>query len=181
MSEITIGVLSLQGDFEPHINHFIKLQIPSLNIIQVRNVNDLGLCDGLVIPGGESTTVRRCCAYENDTLYNALLHFIHVLKKPIWGTCAGCILLSKNVENIKLYSNFGNKFSFGGLDITICRNFYGSQVKVIATFSHELYGSNIIAAVEQNNCLGTVFHPELLPHTAFQQYFYEKVKNYKYS
>ncbi|SOS79197.1 pyridoxine biosynthesis protein PDX2 [Plasmodium sp. gorilla clade G1] len=219
MSEITIGVLSLQGDFEPHINHFIKLQIPSLNIIQVRNVHDLGLCDGLVIPGGESTTVRRCCAYENDTLYNALVHFIHVLKKPIWGTCAGCILLSKNVENIKLYSNFGNKFSFGGLDITICRNFYGSQndsficslniisdssafkkdltaacirapyireilsdeVKVLATFSHESYGPNIIAAVEQSNCLGTVFHPELLPHTAFQQYFYEKVKNYKYS
>ncbi|KOB61551.1 hypothetical protein PFHG_03302 [Plasmodium falciparum HB3] len=161
MSEITIGVLSLQGDFEPHINHFIKLQIPSLNIIQVRNVHDLGLCDGLVIPGGESTTVRRCCAYENDTLYN-------------------------NVENIKLYSNFGNKFSFGGLDITICRNFYGSQndsficslniisdssafkkdltaacirapyireilsdeVKVLATFSHESYGPNIIAGKE---------------------------------
>ncbi|KAI4838287.1 pyridoxine biosynthesis protein PDX2 [Plasmodium brasilianum] len=214
MEETTIGVLSLQGDFQPHIKHFLKLEEPSLKIKEVRDKSDLSLCDGLVIPGGESTTLRKCFSYDNDSLYNALKNFIHVEKKPTWGTCAGCILLSKNVENNEMYNAYGNNFSLGGLDITISRNYYGSQndsficslninsqnsvfkknlraacirapyikgilsdnVETLATFSHEPYGTNIIAAVEQNNCIGTVFHPELMPYICFHQYFFEKVK-----
>ncbi|EUD65479.1 glutamine amidotransferase [Plasmodium inui San Antonio 1] len=218
MTDITIGVLSLQGDFQPHINHFHKLEHPRLKVIQVRNKEDLSTCDGLVIPGGESTTLRKCFSYDNDTLYNALKEFIHVKKRPVWGTCAGCILLSNNVENNETQSQaYGKKFSLGGLDITISRNYYGSQndsficslnvhsessafkknlrgacirapyireinsdqVHTLATFSHETFGSNIIGAVEQNNCLGMVFHPELMPYNSFHQYFYEKVRNSK--
>ncbi|GAB66437.1 Pdx2 protein, partial [Plasmodium cynomolgi strain B] len=201
----------------------------------VRNKEELSTCDGLVIPGGESTTLRKCFAYDNDALYNvrianwrgtcvrlipltALREFIHVKKKPVWGTCAGCILLSNNVQNNETQSQaYGKKFSLGGLDITISRNYYGSQndsficslnvhsessafkknlrgacirapyiqkihsdqVHTLATFSHETAGPNIIAAVEQNNCLGMVFHPELMPYSSFHQYFYEKVKNSK--
>ncbi|GAW80930.1 hypothetical protein, conserved [Plasmodium gonderi] len=218
MTEITIGVISLQGDFQPHINHFHKLEQPSLNVVEVRNKEDLSVCDGLVIPGGESTTLRKCFAYDNDSLYKALNDFIHVKKKPVWGTCAGCILLSNNVENNEVQNKmYENNFSLGGLDIVISRNYYGSQndsficslnvnsqssvfkknlhgvcirapyikeilsdkVQTLATFSHEPFGSNIIAAVEQNNCLGTVFHPELMPHSSFHHYFYEKVKSSK--
>ncbi|CRG96210.1 SNO glutamine amidotransferase family protein, putative [Plasmodium gallinaceum] len=219
MSSVTIGVLSLQGDFQPHINHFLKLEEPSLQIKEVRDKKDLSECDGLVIPGGESTTLRKCFAYDNDSLFNAIKNFIHVEQNPVWGTCAGCILLSKKVENIEMHSEYGKNFSLGGLDIVICRNFYGSQndsficslninsynnifnknlraacirspyikevlsddVEILATFTHEITGSNIIAAVEQNNCIGTVFHPELMPYSSFHRYFYEKVKNYKYS
>ncbi|SBS83500.1 pyridoxine biosynthesis protein PDX2, putative (PDX2) [Plasmodium ovale curtisi] len=186
MEDITIGVLSLQGDFQAHINHFLKLEQPSLIIKEVRNKTDLHACDGLVIPGGESTTLRKCFAYDNDSLYNALKNFIHVKKKPVWGTCAGCILLSKNVENNEKENEYGNDFSLGGLDITISRNYYGSQndsfictlnvnpehgafknnlrapcirapyikeilsnnIVTIATFSHEPFGTNIIAGEE---------------------------------
>ncbi|VWU48641.1 pyridoxine biosynthesis protein PDX2, putative, partial [Hepatocystis sp. ex Piliocolobus tephrosceles] len=127
MAEITIGVLALQGNFEKHISHFHKLQQPLLKVKEVRNKIDLMTCDGLVIPGGESTTLRKCLAYDNDTLYKALKDFIHVDKKPVWGTCCGCILLSNNVEHNNKPNEFKDSFSLGGLNISICRNYYGSQ------------------------------------------------------
>ncbi|CXI44717.1 pyridoxine biosynthesis protein PDX2, putative [Plasmodium berghei] len=219
MEKLTIGVLSLQGNFQSHINHFLQLQNPSLKVIEVRNKTNLRECDGIVIPGGESTTLRKCMSYDNDSLYNALKNYIHVKKKPVWGTCAGCILLSEKVEKNKddnIENEYGNDFSLGGLDIEITRNYYGSQndsficsldiksqdpifkknirapcirapfikkissdkVVTIATFSHESFGKNIIGAVEQDNCMGTIFHPELMPYTCFHDYFLEKVKKH---
>ncbi|WBY57468.1 pyridoxine biosynthesis protein PDX2 [Plasmodium yoelii yoelii] len=71
-------------------------------------------------------------SYDSDSLYNALKNYIHVKKKPVWGTCAGCILLSEKVEKTKddnIENEYGNEFSLGGLDIEITRNYYGSQVK----------------------------------------------------
>ena len=108
-----IGVLALQGAFEVHARRLAELgAITSL----IRRPDQLAALDALVIPGGESTTFLK--HLERERFYDTLDTFVHT--KPIFGTCAGCILLAKDVTN-------PTQRSFGVLDIAVERNAYGRQ------------------------------------------------------
>ncbi|MBK5293087.1 MAG: pyridoxal 5'-phosphate synthase glutaminase subunit PdxT [Acidobacteriia bacterium] len=109
-----IGVLALQGDFEAHEKAF---QEAGAQTIQVRAAADLARIDALVIPGGESTTMLKLL--EIESLMAPLREF--GLRKPVFGTCAGAILLAKDVVNPP-------QDSLGLVDITVERNAYGRQV-----------------------------------------------------
>lgn len=94
----TVGVLALQGAFAEHINYVDR--VPGARGVAIRSVRDIpaGGLDGLVIPGGESTTMGKLLDADAE-LKNWLLDFMFVQKKSVWGTCAGLILLAKEVEN----------------------------------------------------------------------------------
>ena len=109
----TIGVLALQGAYDIHAKRLVELgATPRL----VRTPEELDGLDGLVIPGGESTTFLK--HLERAGFYEVLDEFVRT--KPTFGTCAGCILLAKEVENPP-------QRSFGVLDIAVERNAYGRQ------------------------------------------------------
>ncbi|MBT4149990.1 MAG: pyridoxal 5'-phosphate synthase glutaminase subunit PdxT, partial [Candidatus Marinimicrobia bacterium] len=109
-----VGVLALQGDYSKHVQ---ILEMLNLEVLEVRYPNDLSLIDGLVIPGGESTTI-------SDLMTRVSFHEaikIFAKKKPILGTCAGLILMSKNISDDRV-------IPLGLLDISVDRNAYGRQV-----------------------------------------------------
>ena len=112
---IKIGVLELQGNFESHHKILKKLGYDSVG---VKSSSDLECLDGLVLPGGESTTMS--LLIDSFNLRDSLLDFSK--NKPILGTCAGLILMSKNIENESKVNPLGI------LDITIDRNAYGRQI-----------------------------------------------------
>ena len=111
----TIGVLALQGDFAEHA---AALRAAGADAVEVRLPNDLAGLQGLVIPGGESTTITRLMVgYE-------LLEPLRVLAAqqfPIWGTCAGAIVLARNAVGL-------DQPNIGAMDITIRRNAVGIQI-----------------------------------------------------
>jgi 5'-phosphate synthase pdxT subunit len=109
-----VGVLALQGDFEAHIK---ALERAGADAVPVRTAEELETVDGLVIPGGESTTMLKLIGFTN--LKEPLRRFLE--KKPVFGTCAGAILLAKDVQNPK-------QESFGVVDLTVERNAYGRQM-----------------------------------------------------
>lgn len=109
----TIGVLALQGDFDAHRKRLEEL---GAKVLLVKKPEQLDLIDGLVIPGGESGTFLRLLG---DAGFNKLKDFVRL--KPTFGTCAGAILLAKEVENPK-------QLGLGALDIGIRRNAYGRQI-----------------------------------------------------
>ncbi len=108
-----IGVLALQGDFAAHARALARLGVDTP---EVRRPSDLAALDGLVIPGGESTTLLKLMGEE---LPPALRAF-HAAGKPIYGTCAGLILLAREVVNPR-------QSSLGLIDVTAERNAYGRQ------------------------------------------------------
>ena len=108
-----IGVLALQGAFDVHAKRLAELGATTL---LVRKPEQLATLDALVLPGGESTTFLK--HLERAGFYDALNTFVHT--KPVFGTCAGCILLAKEVTNPP-------QTSFGVLDISVERNAYGRQ------------------------------------------------------
>lgn len=109
-----VGVLALQGDFEAHEK---ALTEAGASAVQVRTAEELASVDGLVIPGGESTTMLKLLNYMD--LKEPLRQF--AIEKPVFGTCAGAILLAKDVCNPV-------QESFGLLDLTVERNGYGRQI-----------------------------------------------------
>jgi 5'-phosphate synthase pdxT subunit len=109
-----VGVLALQGDFEAHGKALEKL---GAEAVFVRTAADLDAVDGLIIPGGESTTMLKLLHLEN--LMEPLREF--GLRKPIFGTCAGAILLAKAVSRPP-------QESLGLMDIDVERNAYGRQI-----------------------------------------------------
>ena len=188
-----IGVLSLQGDFREHLQTFEELGIET---IRVRKPADLKGISGLVIPGGESTVIDKLSQiYE---LREPIIELIQ-MGMPVFGTCAGLILLSDRiVDGIE-----GQK-SFGGLDVSVQRNAFGSQVdsfeadlnfEGIGNPVHAAFirapivtevGPNVqklaqlsdgrVVAVRQGNLLGISFHPEVTGETAVHKYFAEMCK-----
>jgi 5'-phosphate synthase pdxT subunit len=111
---LTIGVLALQGAYQAHAQTLRKLgATPKL----VRLPTDLEGIDGLVMPGGESTTMLKFL--EQRGFFEVLKDFVH--KTPTFGTCAGVILLAKDVTN-------PTQKSLGALDVTVERNSYGRQI-----------------------------------------------------
>ncbi|KAJ7601104.1 PdxT/SNO family [Mycena floridula] len=138
-SYASIGILALQGAFAEHEASLQRIA-SNLNIktVQVRTVDDLARCDALIIPGGgeclqlglslllssfspESTTIALLARISG--LIEPLREFLRT--KPVWGTCAGAILLSESVEGAKK----GGQELLGGISISIARNGWGSQIE----------------------------------------------------
>jgi 5'-phosphate synthase pdxT subunit len=184
-----IGVLALQGAFEVHAR---RLALLGAATVLVRKPEELEGLDGLVIPGGESTTFLK--HLERAGFYDALDAFVH--QRPVFGTCAGCILLAKVVENPA-------QASFGVLDVTVQRNAYGRQNdSAILTSETKLPGGPLemvfIRApkitrigegvetlatrdgdptlVRQGRLLAATFHPELTEDLRVHQLFLEIVR-----
>jgi 5'-phosphate synthase pdxT subunit len=192
----TIGVLALQGAFEVHARRLAEL---GADTVLVRKPEELGFLDALVLPGGESTTFLK--HLERAGFYEVLNEFVHT--KPTFGTCAGCILLAKDVENPA-------QPSFGALDITVQRNAYGRQndsaillsetalpggplemvfiraprisrlgpgIQILAT--REAPGSQAPdpTLIRQGHILAATFHPELSDDRRVHQLFLDIVNN----
>ena len=112
-NDVKIGVLALQGAFDVHARRLSEL---GASAHLIRKPGELADLDGLVLPGGESTTFLK--HLERAGFYDVLDAFVR--SKPVFGTCAGCILLAKDVSNPP-------QRSFGVLDIDVQRNAYGRQ------------------------------------------------------
>ena len=169
----TVGVLALQGDFEAHRK---ALERAGARAVEVRTAEQLDACDGLIIPGGESTTMLKLLDIEKMT--DAVRGF--GARKPIYGTCAGAILLAHEVTRPA-------QTSLDLMDISVERNGYGRQIdsriaKVSASDGGEFEavfirapiirkvgeGARVLASyqgdpvwVEDGRHMVTTFHPEL--------------------
>ena len=190
---MNIGVLALQGDFHEHAHVLKRL---GAHTTEVRLPRDLNRLDGLIIPGGESTTIGKLAAQFN--LIEPLRDFAKT--KAIWGTCAGAIFLSKDARRdqplLKLMDISVQRNAFGrqvesfevDLDIPVlarqgnghARPFHaifirapliesvGSGVEVLAKVE-----SGAVVAAQQGKLLATSFHPELTGDGRFHEYFME--------
>lgn len=182
-----VGILALQGDFDAHATAIEKA---GGRAVEVRSREEMDACDGLILPGGESSTMLKLLEYEDLT--GALRAFGG--KKPIYGTCAGAILLAKEVTHPA-------QFSFGLMDMTVERNGYGRQidsriVKLQMAEGGEFeavfirapiirrvgQGVRVIAEyrgdpvwVEQGLHMATTFHPELTDDGRVHRRFLEKL------
>ena len=123
-SATRVGVLALQGSFREHMA--LLRMIPGVEVIEVRSKEELQSVQGLVIPGGESTTMALVA--ERWGLIPELQAF-HKQGKPIWGTCAGMIFLAERADGMKQ----GGQALLGGLDIAVSRNFFGAQLNSFET------------------------------------------------
>nr|MBN2278379.1 pyridoxal 5'-phosphate synthase glutaminase subunit PdxT [candidate division Zixibacteria bacterium] len=113
-SHLTIGVLALQGDFERHL---YRLSALKTNCREIRTGGDLSGLDGLIIPGGESTTMSMLL--DRFVMRPEMERFC--FEKPVWGTCAGMIMLAREVDDVRVKP-------LKIIDISIARNGYGRQV-----------------------------------------------------
>jgi pyridoxal 5'-phosphate synthase pdxT subunit len=181
-----IGVLALQGDFEAHRR---AIERSGAHAFEVRTKSDLERADALILPGGESTTMLKLL--DSEGLFEPLRSF--GAKKPIFGTCAGAILLAADVSHPP-------QRSLELMDLSVERNGYGRQidsrvaqielqgksreavfirapiirrvgpsVKVLAT-----YEDNPVL-VEQGRHLAATFHPELSAGSGIHQYFIARI------
>jgi 5'-phosphate synthase pdxT subunit len=185
-----IGILALQGDFAEHI---AMLKALGVETSEVRLPGQVDGLDGLIIPGGESTTIGKLAVQYG--LFGALREFGR--SKPIWGTCAGAILLSRDAHRAQPLLHL--------MDITVSRNAFGPQ---IASFETKLYVAELslvdpvfrpfrgvfiraplietvrgaarvlatlpdgrIVAAQEGHWLATSFHPELTSDDRFHRYF----------
>lgn len=124
MNSITIGVLALQGAFEEHQKSLESIS-PNIRTIQIRTPDQLESVDGIVFPGGESTAMG-LIGDVTTGLWDGLRQFVHS-GKPTWGTCAGMILLAERCIGTSAVITKGQSL-IGGVDILVCRNYFGSQV-----------------------------------------------------
>ena len=185
-----IGVLALQGDFSEHIAMLKRLKVDAA---EVRLPEHLAGLDGLIIPGGESTTIGKLAVAYN--LMEPLKLFGQ--RHAIWGTCAGAIFLSKDIGR--------DQPLLGLMDIKVQRNAFGRQIDSFetdldipelkqATKTNDDYHAIFIrapiiesvsgdakvlatvpdgriVAAQQGHLLATSFHPELTRDTRFHEYF----------
>ncbi len=185
---IRIGILALQGDFQKHAEHVRTL---GAEVVLVRTPEELDAIDGLIIPGGESTTIGKLLvaygvAEPLKTRVSAGM--------PLFGTCAGLILMAREIEGY-------DQFRLGLLDVTVSRNAYGRQIEsfeaeipVDTPMLNSVHGVFIRAPkivrlgsdvevlaryeddpvmVRQGNLLAASFHPELTDNNEIHRYFLE--------
>jgi len=119
---LTIGVLALQGAFEEHQEMIEKAT--GCKTIQVRKPSELSQCDGIILPGGESTAMGLIGSVDN--MWTSLQTFVQS-GKPTWGTCAGMILLAERCVGGSAVIENGQSL-IGGMDVLVCRNYFGSQI-----------------------------------------------------
>tara|TARA_B110000879_G_C11025272_1_gene452594 strand:+ start:258 stop:809 length:552 start_codon:yes stop_codon:yes gene_type:complete len=182
-----IGILAFQGAFFEHKKILDKL---NLNSIIVKNVKDLEKVNSLIIPGGESSTMKK---FINEEMKKELFKFINIDKKLTIGTCAGIIILANYIKN--------ESKIIGGLDIEICRNYYGSQNDSFIKKTYNVKTSDkrdqiyirapkiinvgknvevlhkyddIITGVKSNNIIGVTFHPEIINDLNFYKNIFIK-------
>lgn len=182
-----IGVLGLQGAVREHLDKLSKIE--GVEGILVKYSEEIASIDGLIIPGGESTAIGRLLAdFELTSPLKARI----LDGMPVWGTCAGMILLAKTICN-------DERRHLEVMDIEVMRNGYGRQLDSFTTAVHvpEVAPSEIplvfirapyvvgvapevdillqldgnIVACRQNNMLATSFHPELTDDLSFHRYF----------
>ncbi len=184
---MTVGVLALQGDFREHAEALASIgQMP----VEVRKPAQLDGLAGLIIPGGESTTIARLILRYG---FHEPLRALCASGRPVWGTCAGAILLAKRVDAL-------DRPGLATMDIAVTRNAFGRQVDSFEA-SVELAGvaggafraifirapviewvgaevealgrleDGAIVAARQGNLLATAFHPELSGDTRLHEYF----------
>ncbi|CAH9138256.1 unnamed protein product [Cuscuta epithymum] len=120
---MAVGVLALQGSFNEHISALRRLGVKG---VEIRKAEQLQSISSLIIPGGESTTMAKVAEFHN--LFPALREFVKT-GKPVWGTCAGLIFLADKLIGQKS----GGQELIGGLDCTVHRNFFGSQLQSFET------------------------------------------------
>ena len=188
---IRIGVLAIQGDFAAHARAIGHI---GANPIEVRRANDVASLDGLIIPGGETTTMLKFI--EEEGLAAPIVDFARTAK-PIFGTCAGAILLAREVYNPA-------QASLGLIDIAVERNGYGRQVdSFIADVETTLEGGPLEAVfiraprirrigpevevlarlkdepvlVRDGNILAATFHPELTEDLRAHLLFVEMISS----
>ena len=187
---MTVGVLALQGAFIEHEQMLSRLGADSFEIRQKKDLNRP--MDGLIIPGGEST-VQGKLLRELD-LYDDLKNRIEG-GLPVFGTCAGLLLLAKRIEN-------DDRAHFGLMDITAVRNAYGRQLgsffteaefrgigTIPMTFIRAPYIASVsgkaevlaevdgkIVAASEGNMLVTAFHPELNDDLSVHRYFLDMIQ-----
>ncbi|ORY34199.1 putative pyridoxine metabolism-related protein [Naematelia encephala] len=129
---LTIGVLALQGAFIEHIHYLQRLDIQGhrINAIAVRTKPELESCQALIIPGGESTTIQLVAAHTPGLL-EALQAFVRDPKRPVWGTCAGMILMAESdgIGGGKVIKGREAR-GWGGIKgLKVWRNLYGTQLE----------------------------------------------------
>ncbi|KAK4171050.1 putative glutamine amidotransferase subunit [Triangularia setosa] len=126
-SAITVGVLALQGGVVEHIAllNRASTSYPSttFHFLEVRTPEQLSLCDALIIPGGESTTMA--IVARRLGLLEPLREFVKINNRPVWGTCAGLVMLAEQASATKQ----GGQELIGGLDVRVLRNKFGTQVQ----------------------------------------------------
>lgn len=193
--EVKVGVLALQGDFREHI---AVLRSLGADARPIRRPEELAEVAGLVIPGGESGVMDKLSRAFGlaEPLTAAIRSGL-----PVYGTCAGLIMLADRVLDA-----MDGQQSLGGLNITVRRNAFGSQLDSFETDldiprlgdapMHAVFirapvveqtGEGVsalatladgrVVAVEQGNLLGTSFHPEMTGDTRFHEYFLAKVRS----
>jgi 5'-phosphate synthase pdxT subunit len=183
--QVKIGILAVQGDFAAHAAMLAGMGIDTA---EVRTPADLEGCDGLILPGGESTTQLQFL--QEEGLYETIKRFA-AAGHAVFGTCAGAILLATDVQNPK-------QNSFGLLDMTVLRNGYGRQIASDVFFAKSTLkneplemvfirgpiidrtgpGIEVLAKhagkpaiVRKGKILATTFHPELTSDTTVHEYF----------
>ena len=194
---LTIGILALQGAFAEHAAMIRQL---GAQAVEVRKPEQLTGLDGLILPGGESTTMGLIA--ERQGMVAPLRAWVHG-GRPTWGTCAGMILMADRVTDQKL----GGQPLIGGLDVTVNRNYFGRQTesfeamldapRIGATPFRALFirapaivqygpsvealakmpgrGDAVVVAVRQENRLATAFHPELTNDPRWHRLFLQIV------
>ena len=189
---MAIGVLALQGDFSLHAKALARVGISAA---EVRKPGELDAVGGLIIPGGESTTLLHLM---NEWDFVPAIEKFHASGRPLFGTCAGCIVLARDVEAPR-------QFSLGLIDIGVERNAYGRQresfeahgvavldgeptamemvfiraprITRVGTGVESLarHGGETVLARQGSVLVGT-FHPELTENTAVHRYFSRMVE-----
>jgi 5'-phosphate synthase pdxT subunit len=193
---LTLGVLAVQGDFAEHAAHLRRAAAAlgrDINVREVRTVRDLDHLDGLIVPGGESTTIGKLLvAYGlEQPIQQAARDGM-----PLWGTCAGMILLARDIVGGEPDGRIGL------MDLTVRRNAFGRQInsfetdldfKGLAAPLHAVFiraplvervgpeaealaalPDGRVVAARQGNLLATAFHPELSPDTSLHAWFIER-------
>lgn len=188
-----IGVLALQGAVAEHLK---MIQDLGEEAVAVKQVEQLAEIDGLILPGGESTTIGKLMVRYG--FVEELIKFSEQ-KKPIFGTCAGLIILAKQINGLE-----DSHLSL--FDVKVERNAFGRQIQ---SFEADLQVNNVgedfravfirapyvmevadnvevlsvyedkIVAVRQEHLLGTAFHPELTDDKRMHKYFIDLVRQYK--
>lgn len=187
-----IGVLAIQGDYAAHAE---ALAETGAEPVEVRNPEELAELDGLILPGGESTTMLKFL--DRRAFFDELKQFASA--RPVFGTCAGAILLAREVRH-------PHQRSLGALDAIVERNAYGRQIdSSIELTPSELPGDplemvfirapriletgpevEVLARrggfpvlVRQGNLMAATFHPELSADRRVHRLFVETVENYR--
>jgi len=188
-ARLTIGVLAVQGDFAEHAA-MLRRADPEVVVREVRTPRDLDDLNGLIVPGGESTTIGKLLvAYGlEEPITSAARGGL-----PVWGTCAGMILLAREIVGGEPDGRIGL------MDLTVQRNAFGRQIDSFevdlpfAGLAHPIHAVFIraptiqrlgdaaealatlpagrVVAARQGNLLATAFHPELTPDVSLHAYF----------